>query len=54
MSAVLATLLAAPPVAHIGHWLWCFYVIPVLIVIGGIAYTTRVGNRREKEEKKRR
>ena len=21
------------PLAHLGHWLWIFYVIPVLIVI---------------------
>jgi len=24
----------ALPLAHIGHWLWVFYVLPVLIVIG--------------------
>ncbi len=48
--ALAALSLATPPVAHIGHWLWCFYLIPVLIVVGGIVYTTRVGNRREREE----
>ena len=26
----------ALPLAHVGHWLWVFYVLPVLIVIGGI------------------
>lgn len=45
----LADLLALP-LAHLGHWLWVFYVIPILIVVGGIVYTTRVGNRREREE----
>jgi hypothetical protein len=28
------------PLAHIGHYLWIFYVLPVLIVIGGILRTT--------------
>jgi hypothetical protein len=42
--------LVALPLAHLGHWLWVFYVIPILIVVGGIVYTTRVGKRREKEE----
>ncbi len=41
------------PVAHLGHWLWVFYVIPVLIVVGGIIHTTRVGKRREQEDGKR-
>src|SRR6201999_2276115 len=26
----------AIPSAHLGHWLWVFYVIPLLIVIAGI------------------
>ena len=39
------------PSAHLGHWLWVFYVIPILIVVGGIVYTTRVGKRREAEER---
>jgi hypothetical protein len=38
------------PVAHIGHWLWVFYVLPVIIVIGGIFWSTRAANRREREE----
>jgi hypothetical protein len=50
-AATAATL--ALPLAHIGHWLWCFYLIPVLIVVGGIAYTTRADKRREKNERKR-
>ncbi|HKA67058.1 MAG TPA: hypothetical protein VKG03_04030 [Solirubrobacterales bacterium] len=38
------------PVAHIGHWLWILYVLPVLIVIGGILKTTISERRREREE----
>jgi hypothetical protein len=47
LAALTATLV---PVAHIGHWLWVFYVLPVLIVIGGILWSTRAANRREREE----
>ena len=47
-----ATTLAALvlPLAHIGHWLWVFYVLPVLIVIGGIIRSTRAEKKREREE----
>jgi hypothetical protein len=45
--------IVALPVAHLGHWLWVFYLIPVLIVVGGIVYTTRAGKRHEEEEEKR-
>jgi hypothetical protein len=38
------------PSAHLGHWLWVFYVIPVLIVIGGIIRSTRAEKKREHEE----
>jgi hypothetical protein len=38
------------PLAHIGHWLWIFYVIPILIVIAGIIRSTRAEKRREREE----
>jgi len=41
---------ALVPVAHIGHWLWVFYVLPVIIVIGGIFWSTLAANRREREE----
>jgi hypothetical protein len=44
MSAVLV------PMAHIGHWLWVFYLIPVLIVVGGIIRSTRAEKRRDAEE----
>jgi hypothetical protein len=42
--------LASLPLAHIGHWLWVFYVLPVLIVIGGIVRSTRADKQREREE----
>lgn len=38
------------PSAHLGHWLWVFYVIPVLIVVGGIIRSTRAERKREREE----
>ena len=38
------------PIAHLGHWLWVFYVIPVLIVVGGIFYSSRAEKQREREE----
>jgi hypothetical protein len=37
------------PLAHIGHWLWVFYLIPVLIVVGGIIHTTRADKRRDRK-----
>jgi hypothetical protein len=39
------------PYAHLGHFLWIFYVIPVLIVVGGIVRSTRLEKRREREER---
>jgi hypothetical protein len=45
----LAANLLALPLAHLGHWLWVFYVIPVLIVVGGIVYTTRADKRRDRD-----
>jgi hypothetical protein len=35
------------PLAHLGHWLWIFYVLPVIIVIGGILRSTLIEKRRE-------
>ncbi|HEX8752581.1 MAG TPA: hypothetical protein VF731_04115 [Solirubrobacterales bacterium] len=35
------------PLAHIGHWLWVFYVLPVLIVVSGIVASTLAARRRE-------
>jgi hypothetical protein len=42
------------PSAHIGHWLWIFYVIPILIVIAGIIRATRAEKKREREEEEER
>jgi uncharacterized membrane protein len=39
------------PMAHLGHWLWTFYLLPVLIVVGGILRTTRAEKRRQREGK---
>jgi hypothetical protein len=41
------------PSAHLGHWIWFLYVIPLLIVIAGIIRSTRAEKKREREEKKR-
>ncbi len=27
------------PLAHVGHYLWVLYVIPVLIVVAGIVWS---------------
>jgi hypothetical protein len=39
------------PMAHLGHWLWVFYVIPVLIVVAGIIKSTLAEKRRERKGK---
>jgi heme exporter protein D len=38
------------PLAHVGHYLWVLYVIPVLIVVAGIVRTTMAQRRGENEE----
>jgi 4-hydroxybenzoate polyprenyltransferase len=38
------------PSAHLGHWLWVFYLIPLLIVIAGIIRQTLAEKKREREE----
>jgi cytochrome c-type biogenesis protein CcmH/NrfF len=35
------------PVAHVGHYLWVLYLIPVAIVVAGIVRNTRAQRRRE-------
>jgi cytochrome c-type biogenesis protein CcmH/NrfF len=35
------------PVAHVGHYLWVLYLIPVAIVVAGIVRSTRAQRRRE-------
>lgn len=37
------------PLAHIGHYLWVLYLLPVAIVVAGIVKSTRA-QRREREE----
>jgi cytochrome c-type biogenesis protein CcmH/NrfF len=37
------------PLAHIGHWLWVFYVLPVVIVVIGIVVSSRAASRRERQ-----
>jgi heme exporter protein D len=38
------------PLAHVGHYLWVLYVIPVLIVVAGIVRTTIAQRRGDGEE----
>jgi hypothetical protein len=35
------------PLAHLGHYLWVFYVLPVVIVVAGILRTTILQRRQE-------
>ena len=42
----------AIPSAHLGHWLWVFYVIPILIVIAGIIRSTLAEKKREREKER--
>jgi hypothetical protein len=36
------------PLAHIGHWLWVFYLLPVLIVAFGVVRSSRVQKRKDR------
>ena len=40
----------ALPLAHVGHYLWVLYVLPVLVVIGGIARTMVLERRRNRDD----
>lgn len=31
------------PLAHVGHYLWILYLLPVLIVVGAIIHSSRAG-----------
>ncbi|MGN6202301.1 MAG: hypothetical protein ACTHNY_07845 [Solirubrobacterales bacterium] len=44
------------PVAHVGHYLWILYVIPILIVVAAIVRNTVAQRRlaREDAEEERR
>jgi hypothetical protein len=37
------------PLAHVGHYLWILYILPVLIVIAGILKTTLSEKRRDRD-----
>jgi hypothetical protein len=37
------------PLAHVGHYLWVFYLVPVVIVIAGIVRSV-ILDRRNKDE----
>ena len=37
------------PLAHVGHYLWVFYLIPVVIVIGGILRSVILERRRDED-----
>jgi hypothetical protein len=38
------------PLAHVGHYLWVFYLLPILFVIAGIIKTTRSEKRRREAD----
>jgi heme exporter protein D len=38
------------PVAHVGHYLWALYVIPILIVVGAIVRNTVAQRRLARDE----
>ncbi len=46
------------PLAHLGHWLWTFYLVPVLIVVLAILRSSylerrsRRGRRRDSSRKR--
>ena len=39
------------PLAHVGHYLWVLYLIPVAIVVGGIFRSTRAQRQARREER---
>jgi cell division protein FtsX len=38
------------PIAHVGHYLWIFYILPVFIVIAGTIRTTLAQRREDGED----
>jgi cytochrome c-type biogenesis protein CcmH/NrfF len=38
------------PLAHLGHYFWVLYLLPVLFVVIGIVRTTRAERRRKDED----
>jgi cytochrome c-type biogenesis protein CcmH/NrfF len=38
------------PLAHVGHYLWVLYLVPVVIVVAGIVRSARVQRRGDCED----
>jgi cytochrome c-type biogenesis protein CcmH/NrfF len=38
------------PLAHVGHYLWVLYLLPILFVVIGIVRTTLAERRRRKKD----
>ena len=38
------------PLAHVGHYLWIFYLLPVVVVVLGILRTVLIERRHRDEE----
>jgi cytochrome c-type biogenesis protein CcmH/NrfF len=38
------------PLAHVGHYLWVLYLLPILFVVGGIVKTVLAEKRRKESE----
>jgi cytochrome c-type biogenesis protein CcmH/NrfF len=38
------------PLAHIGHYLWVLYILPVVFVVIGIVRTTLTEKRRKEDD----
>jgi len=38
------------PLAHVGHYLWVFYLVPIVIVIGGILRSVVLERRHKRGE----
>ena len=38
------------PLAHVGHYFWVFYLVPIVIVIGGILRSVVLERRRDRDE----
>ena len=45
---------ASLPLAHVGHWLWVFYLVPVLIVIAGIFRSVWIQRHTDRDDPRRR
>jgi cytochrome c-type biogenesis protein CcmH/NrfF len=38
------------PLAHFEHWVWVFYVAPVMVVVLGLITMTLLERRRERDD----